>query len=141
MSEQAEPEVIRSAYRTLAKKYHPDTTTLPIEEAERKMALLNEAYDVLSDSERRKEHKKELQYWNAEYREPANEFHNVSKEYENNKTPTVQEEEPPGIAAYIVLILIAIVIIGCGIRFVPDLIRATWENIMESIKEILATFY
>lgn len=105
------------------------------------MALLNEAYDVLSDSERRKKHINELQSWNDEYREPANDFHNVSKEYENNKTATAQEEEQPGIAAYIVLIFIAIVIIGCGIRFVPDLIRVTWDNIMESIKEILATFY
>lgn len=43
---------IKKAYRTLAKKYHPDMNPGDAE-AERKFKEVNEAYDVLSDSEKR----------------------------------------------------------------------------------------
>ena len=48
----AEPEVITSAYRRLAAKYHPDVYKAP--DATQKMQLLNEAYAVLSDPVKRK---------------------------------------------------------------------------------------
>ena len=60
VSENADLEVIRASYKALAKKYHPDNSDLPREEAEEKMALINEAYDVLSDDEKRKKHIEEL---------------------------------------------------------------------------------
>ncbi len=47
----ADREVIRAAYRRLAAKYHPDVSTLP--DAADKMRQLNEAYEVLSDPDRR----------------------------------------------------------------------------------------
>jgi curved DNA-binding protein CbpA len=51
----APPEVIRAAYRTLSKKYHPDhNPNNP--EAIRIIQLINAAYDVLSDPVRREEH-------------------------------------------------------------------------------------
>ncbi|KAL8909059.1 MAG: hypothetical protein Q9207_000393 [Kuettlingeria erythrocarpa] len=52
----ADERQIKRAYRTLTKQYHPDKTTsqgVPKEEAERKMAGINEAYEVLSDPELR----------------------------------------------------------------------------------------
>jgi hypothetical protein len=49
---QAAPEGVRAAYRALAQKYHPDK--LPGNtDAVRVMAMLNEAYAVLSDPEQR----------------------------------------------------------------------------------------
>ncbi len=48
-------EVIRAAYRVLAQKYHPDRNRGD-PDAARVMALLNEAYRVLSDSQLRLEH-------------------------------------------------------------------------------------
>ncbi len=48
-------EVIRAAYRALSQKYHPDRNP-DDPEAARVMALLNEAYRVLSDSKLRGEH-------------------------------------------------------------------------------------
>ena len=52
VSPEASPQGVRSAYRTLAQKYHPDK--LPGNgDAVRVMAMLNEAYAVLSDPERR----------------------------------------------------------------------------------------
>lgn len=46
-------DVIKKAYITLAKKYHPDTTQLGIEIAAEKMAQLNEAYEILKDASKR----------------------------------------------------------------------------------------
>jgi len=50
----AEPEVIQAAYRRLAAKHHPDVDPSP--EAMERMKLLNAAYEVLSDSVKRREH-------------------------------------------------------------------------------------
>ena len=56
VTENASPEVIRGAYRSLAQKWHPDRNPEQREEAERITRLLNAAYAVLSDPERRREH-------------------------------------------------------------------------------------
>ena len=45
---------IRQAYRELAKKYHPDANPDNKEEAEKKFKEVNEAYETLSDSQKRK---------------------------------------------------------------------------------------
>ena len=47
----ATPEEIKSKFRELAKKTHPDKTK---EDSEKEMAELNKAYEVLSDEESRK---------------------------------------------------------------------------------------
>lgn len=44
----AEPDVVRAAYRALARKHHPDTGG-----DERSMAVLNAAWDILGHRERR----------------------------------------------------------------------------------------
>ncbi|MDY6939442.1 MAG: J domain-containing protein [Cyanobacteriota bacterium] len=44
---------IRRAYRELSKRYHPDTTELPLSVATPKFQQLNEAYATLSNPERR----------------------------------------------------------------------------------------
>ena len=49
----ATPEEIKKAYRSLAKKYHPDVSTEPKEVAEAKFKEISEAYEVLSDPEKR----------------------------------------------------------------------------------------
>lgn len=56
VAENASPEVIRGAYRSLSQKWHPDKNPNNIAEAERIASLINEAYAVLSDPQRRKEH-------------------------------------------------------------------------------------
>ncbi len=52
----ADIEIIRAAHRVLAKRYHPDTTTLPKEEARRRFLQIQDAYDVLSDPSKRKQY-------------------------------------------------------------------------------------
>lgn len=57
----ASKEVIDKVYRTLAKKYHPDTNSNEDKKwAEEKFKEINEAYEVLSDEEKRKEYDMKL---------------------------------------------------------------------------------
>lgn len=61
VSRKASPEVIDKAYKTLAKKYHPDLKTGQEKiAAEAKMKKLNEAYSVLSDEEKRKKYDEKI---------------------------------------------------------------------------------
>lgn len=50
---QAEPEVIRAAFRALAQRYHPDRQVAASALWAAKMARINLAYNVLSQPERR----------------------------------------------------------------------------------------
>ena len=53
----AEVEVVQAAYRRLAAKYHPDHNDSP--DALAKMKAINEAYETLSDPERRRAYDEE----------------------------------------------------------------------------------
>ena len=55
VSKDAPVEVIQAAYRTLAKKYHPDINKNN-PEAARIMQIINASYEVLIDPLKRKEH-------------------------------------------------------------------------------------
>ena len=54
----AKADEIKKAYRKLARKYHPDTTVgdADRDKAEERFKEISEAYDVLSDTSRRKEY-------------------------------------------------------------------------------------
>lgn len=49
----ASDEVIRMAYKGLVKKYHPDSYSGNKEDAEKKIKQINEAYEILSDKDKR----------------------------------------------------------------------------------------
>ncbi len=54
VSESASADELKKAYRSLAMKYHPDRNKTP--EAESKFKEINEAYDTLSDENKRNEY-------------------------------------------------------------------------------------
>jgi len=54
VSKTATDDELKKAYRRLAKQYHPDANLNNKEEAEKKFKEVNEAYEVLSDSQKRK---------------------------------------------------------------------------------------
>jgi curved DNA-binding protein CbpA len=52
LAEIADQEIISTVYRKLAQRYHPDVDRSP--EAARRMAAINDAYETLSDPEKRR---------------------------------------------------------------------------------------
>jgi DnaJ family protein B protein 4 len=54
ISKDADEETIKKAYKTQALKWHPDRNPNKKEEAEKKFKEVAEAYEVLSDSQKRK---------------------------------------------------------------------------------------
>ena len=60
ISKNASDEVIKNAYRALAKKYHPDSSKDSSEDVEKKMRQINEAYEILSNKEKRAIYDEEL---------------------------------------------------------------------------------
>ena len=54
VSKTATDDELKKAYRKLAKKYHPDANPDNKKEAEKKFKEVNEAYEVLSDSQKRR---------------------------------------------------------------------------------------
>lgn len=54
VSKTATDDELKKAYRKLAKQYHPDANLDNKEEAEKKFKEVNEAYEVLSDSQKRR---------------------------------------------------------------------------------------
>jgi len=70
VSRHAPQEVIRAAYKALSQKYHPDKNQGD-ERAARIMAIVNTAYNILSDPVRRKEHDEWIaaEQWEVEWLE------------------------------------------------------------------------
>ncbi len=54
VSKNATPEEIKKAFRALAIKYHPDSTKEDKKQAEEKFKEISEAYEVLSDPDKRR---------------------------------------------------------------------------------------
>lgn len=73
VSREATPDEIKKAYRKLARRYHPDNpSVVDREQAENKIKQINEAYEVLKDSEKRRKYDELGQHWDqAGYRDYA----------------------------------------------------------------------
>lgn len=61
VNKSASPETIAKVYKFLAKKYHPDANPNNSKEAEEKFKQISEAYEILSDIEKRESYDKELE--------------------------------------------------------------------------------
>lgn len=160
VSENAEIEVIRSAYRTLAKKYHPDSTKFPEDVAKGKMELINEAYQVLSDDTLRKKYieklhlKERRQQQEEDYSQKETDREDVytqesGNEYGKNANNIRKEmysfgRDGPDSAENIIYALVAVIIIvsiiSCIIHFMPDILIETVDNIHKGVDEILNAF-
>ena len=65
VNKKASQETISKVYKFLAKKYHPDANPDNKQEAEEKFKEISEAYEILSNEEKRKEYDEELHDYKA----------------------------------------------------------------------------
>lgn len=84
VSKNASKEIIEKAYKVLAKRYHPDLQQESNKlVAEEKMKLINEAYEILSDDNKRRNYNIELE----------NEEKRIQELNTNNNDANAQNEE------------------------------------------------
>lgn len=68
VSPNASKEVIKTAYKTLSKKYHPDVQPESFKkQAENIFKMINEAYEILIDDEKRRQYDNQLGIHNRNY--------------------------------------------------------------------------
>lgn len=127
VAQNAPPEVIRAAYKVLCQKYHPDKNNNSTDSI-RIMKIINEAYEVLSDPIKRKEHdtwilsqnKSNTEQFsqntnNQNYKSTQENFYNkkkpnFSKKKSNFSTQNTTDSDKPLIIVIIISVLIAIII-------------------------------
>lgn len=84
VNKNASPEIIEKAYKTLVKKYHPDLQENNLKSIyEEKIKKINEAYDILSNHEKRKNYDlflKNNEISNDDYNNLKNENINLKNE-------------------------------------------------------------
>ena len=84
VNKNASPEIIKKAYKTLIKKYHPDLQKNDLKSKyEEKIKKIKEAYEILSDSEKRKNYDlnlKNIEISKDDYNNLINENINLKNE-------------------------------------------------------------
>ena len=92
VSQNASDEVIARAYKVLAKKYHPDMNPENPTEAEEKFKEVTEAYEILSDPDKKRDYDSKLSYEKNKKREEANRTSN-REQYNNSSSNTTNSNE------------------------------------------------
>jgi curved DNA-binding protein len=95
VSKTATPDEIKKAYRTLAKKYHPDKNNGD-KAAEEKFKVISEANEVLSDPEKRKKYDQLGNDWNNYTQAGAQPGGFDWSKYANSANRTQSNEPSPG---------------------------------------------
>ncbi|MBE9222884.1 J domain-containing protein [Cyanobacterium stanieri LEGE 03274] len=105
---------IRRAYRELSKLYHPDTTSLPLEEARSKFQCLNEAYGVLANPERRSLYDLQIGYsrWNV-IQSPFNFHEDDSEDNYQSSAYLDPTDRPLSSGELFALLLMGITLFAC----------------------------
>ena len=123
----ASAEDLRQAFRTLSKRYHPDTTDLPASQAAAAFGQLQQAYSVLSDPQQRRLYDASLQDWipNAEPTSLADRSITVSV-----KLP---ERRPLSGGEWLSLLLLALatlfaLLLGVGLAWLRGVDLVQWPS-------------
>ncbi len=76
INQNASQKEIKNAYKKLIKKYHPDIYNGDKSFAEKKTQEINQAYDILSNPETKKDYDEQINYTPAEYDNYTNQTYN-----------------------------------------------------------------
>ena len=141
VTENASPEVIRGAYRYLSQKWHPDRNPRTVEQATRITQIINEAFAVLSDPHRRREHDVWIQDQRAAQAAKERVEPKSASEEPAQKAPApapgiyrILRSGPTGILAtsFAIGAIVAIVYSGGKDRGVPEVPQALLSVVNES---------
>jgi len=95
VSKNASSEVIEKAYKTLAKKYHPDVSPENKKsEAESLFKEIGEAYEILSDAEKRADYDLKYQKFITETQNKKTVNQENVNTYTNTRNTSAQEKHP-----------------------------------------------
>ena len=85
ISRNATEKEIKTAFRKLARKFHPDLHPYD-EKAESEFKEINEAYEILSDHEKKKSYEQYLSFWSKKSNEKSKDFYrrNNHKDFDQN---------------------------------------------------------
>mgnify|MGYP001213763668 CR=1 FL=1 len=134
---------LHKAFRTLSKSFHPDTTTLPPEEATFRFREVREAYELLSDPERR-------QQYDAVLNEQASSQKKSASDSLTTKTDVFVSHQDVGIRRplsggelFALMLLVGVLLISLllGLVFASahggDLqVRPSWLSVEQSIDQV-----
>jgi hypothetical protein len=111
----ASPIEIRRAYRELSKRYHPDTTNLPISVATAKFQQLNEAYATLSNPERRLSYDLKIGYSRFGVIQPLPDLNRPAyHSYDWSKSAYLDDRDRPLSAGEVfALFILGLTFVGC----------------------------
>lgn len=139
VSPSASPEIIKKAYRTLARKYHPDIFREDEKYAESKMKQINEAYRVLSSPELRQRYDNFLERQKKQTNQPKQTTHTYQTYHQpqRQKTATVSKKcEIPGFLGVLLVVVIplgvALLIILLSLRMSNNEIPQSSTHLFES---------
>ena len=91
VSPNASQEVIEKAYKALVKKYHPDLQpTNKKQDSEAKIKEINEAYDILSNIDKKTKYDDELS--RQKIREEQKKIAQIKKDYQDNSSKKTTEQ-------------------------------------------------
>lgn len=92
VSRDAQPEVIKAAYKALASKYHPDKNPNN-SDAEQMMKSINEAYEVLSDPSRRAQYDQWIDAQETQYSQNTKRTYNYQHSNDHERTNPYQRHD------------------------------------------------
>ena len=104
---------IRRTYRKLSKKYHPDTTELPLSVAKAKFQRINEAYAILSNPERRSLYDLKIGYSRINVIQAPQGWGFDTDEYESSSAYLDPIDRPLSAGEIFMLILLGLTFLGC----------------------------
>lgn len=93
INKNAAPEIVEKAYKTLVRMYHPDLhENANKKEYEEKLKLINEAYETLSNEQKRKQYDIELEQIEQIKRQQEN-VENSYSNFNNSYNPNVSNTQ------------------------------------------------
>ena len=93
INKNAAPEIVEKAYKTLVRMYHPDLQEgANKQEYEEKLKLINEAYETLSNEQKRKQYDLELEQIEQMKRQQEN-VENSYSNFDNSYNPNVSNNQ------------------------------------------------